>query len=141
MMDIKLVFCEDQSAAASFTSAALDFGQEAPTTGLNDRKLYVVVKATTDCAGTGTLTLTLEHSDKETADFSTAFVTAALTADELNDGVVLPMPIKHKRYVRLKGTASTTALTAGAVTAYLSDVFDARFIVPKEGVEFIATID
>ena len=116
MMDVKLVFCEDQAATAAFTSSAIDFGQKAPTTGLNDHELYVVIKATTECTG-------------------------ALTADELNAGVALHLPIKHKRYLRLKGAASTTALTAGAVTCYLSDVFDARFIVPKEGIEFIATTD
>lgn len=139
MMDVKLVFCEDQAATAAFTSSAIDFGQKAPTTGLNDHELYVVIKATTECTGTGTLTLTLEQSDEAAANFSTALVTGALTADELNAGVALHLPIKHKRYLRLKGAASTTALTAGAVTSYLSDVFDARFIVPKEGIEFIAT--
>ena len=105
------------------------------------RRGYVVIKATTECTGTGTLTLTLEQSDEAAANFSTALVTGALTADELNAGVALHLPIKHKRYLRLKGAASTTALTAGAVTCYLSDVFDARFIVPKEGIEFIATTD
>lgn len=109
MMDVKLVFCEDQAATAAFTSSAIDFGQKAPTTGLNDHELYVVIKATTECTGTGTLTLTLEQSDEAAANFSTALVTGALTA--------------------------------GAVTCYLSDVFDARFIVPKEGIEFIATTD
>ena len=71
------------------------------------------------------------------------FLVVALIAVGLvfNAGVALHLPIKHKRYLRLKGAASTTALTAGAVTCYLSDVFDARFIVPKEGIEFIATTD
>ena len=49
MMDVKLVFCEDQAATAAFTSSAIDFGQKAPTTGLNDHELYVVIKATTEC--------------------------------------------------------------------------------------------
>lgn len=141
MMDKQLVFCEGKAATATFQSDTIDFGHDYPTTGLNDRPLYVVIRAVgTKAAGTGTLTVAVESSADGSSGWTAEISSGALTADQLNGGVALPMPLKHKRHVRLNCTASSTALTAGTVTAYLSDVVNVPMDIPKIGVEYLATI-
>lgn len=147
MMDKKLVFFEAQSAKAAITGTAVDFGQEKPTTGLNDRPLYVVVQASSDLAGTGALTVTLEES----ADGSTfaAVLQSAVSVDELKGGksVALPMPLTHRRYVRVSAKPSTmgsgdqaaSTITAGTATAYLSDAINVPMNTPLQGIEYITT--
>ena len=141
MMDKQLVFCDKKAATATFQSDTIDFGHDYPTTGLNDTPLYVVIQAVgTKAAGTGKLTVAVESSADGSDDWAAGLSTGALTADELNAGVAFPMPIKHKRYVRLNCTASTTALTAGTVTAYLSDAISVPMSVPVKDVEYLPTI-
>lgn len=141
MMDKQLVFCEGKAATATFQSDKIDFGHDFPTTGLNDRPLYVVVQAVgTKAAGTGTLTVSVESSADGSTGWEAAISSGALKADQLNAGVAIPMPIKHDRYVRLNCTASTTALTAGTVTAYLTDAINVPMNVPKVGIEYVETI-
>lgn len=147
MMDKKLVFFEAQSAKAAITGTAVDFGQEKPTTGLNDRPLYVVVQASADLAGTGSLTVTVEDSaDGNT--FATA-LQAAVIIDALKGGksVALPMPLTHRRYVRVTAKPSTTGsgdsaastITAGTATSYLSDAINVPMNTPLQGIEYITT--
>lgn len=141
MMDKQLVFCEGKAATTSFQSDTIDFGHDYPTTGLNDRPLYVAIQAVgTKAAGTGGLTVAIESSADGSTSWTAAIASGELKADQLNAGVAIPMPLKHKRYVRLNCTASETALTAGTVTAYLSDVVNVPMDIPKIGVEYLATI-
>ena len=141
MMDKQLVFCDKKAATATFTSDKIDFGHDYPTTGLNDTPLYVVIQAVgTKAAGTGTLTVAVESSADGSDDWAAGISTGALTADELNSGVAFPMPLKHLRYVRLNCTASTTALTAGTVTAYLTDAINVPMTIPVKDVEYLPTI-
>ena len=147
MMDKKLVFFEAQSAKAAITGAAVDFGQEKPTTGLNDRPLYVVVQASADLAGTGVLTVTVEDSADGTT-FATA-LQAAVSVDALKGGksAAIPMPAVHRRYVRVSAKPSTTGsgdqtasnITAGTATAYLSDALNVPTSTPLQGIEYITT--
>lgn len=132
-MDIKLAFCEKKAANSAITSDAIDFLQKAPTTGLNDRPLYVVCKFPTALAGTS-LTIAVEDSD-DNSDFAPVLVSGVLTPADTKHGLIMPMPVKHRRYVRLKTTP--TSITAGAMTAYLSDVIEIPTAYKVEGIEFL----
>lgn len=140
MMDKQLVFCEAKSATTAFNSDAIDFGQKEPTTGLNDRPLYVVIQATTPLAAdAATVKVTIEDSE-DNSEFTPILATGDLTAAQVNGGAAVPMPLKHRQYVRIALAVGTTAPTAGAVTAYLSDVINMPMTTPIEGIEYLPTI-
>lgn len=140
MMDKQLVFCEGQSVTATFQSGTIDFGHDYPTTGLNDRPLFVVIQSVgTAVAGAGTLTVAIESSADGSSSWTPELSSGALTAAQLNAGVALPMPIKHKRYLRLNCTVAST-ISAGTVNAFISDVFFAPVSVPKQGIEYLPTL-
>lgn len=140
MMDKQLVFCEKKVATATFQSDTIDFGHAYPTTGLNDRPLYVVIRAVgTAVAGTGTLTVAVESSADGSTSWAAELSTGALTAAQLNAGVAFPMPLQHKRYVRLNCTVGGS-LSAGTVMAYLSDVVSLPMNIPKVGIEYLPTL-
>ena len=125
MMDKKLVFCEAKAVTASFNSDAIDFIQVKPTTGLNDRPLYLCVAIPTALSGEGSVDLKLQES----ADNS-------IFSDVIDFGSPVerayPMPLEHKRYLRLVATVNGN-VSAGAITAYLSDVINVPMDTPKAG--------
>ncbi len=133
MIDIKLAFCEKADAKTAITSNVIDFLQKAPTTGLNDRPLYVVCKFPTALAGTS-IVIAVEDSDDKSS-FKPVVQTGTLVPADTKKGIVLPMPIKHRRYVRL--TTTPTSITGGTMTAYLSDVIEVPTTYKVEGIEFL----
>lgn len=140
MMDKKLVFFEAQSAKAAITGTAVDFGQEKPTTGLNDHPLYVVIQASAAYAGTSALNVVVEDSAEGTS--FAAVLQSSVPADALKGGksVALPMPLTHRRYVRVSTSLATAAgITAGEATAYLSDAVNVPMNTPIQGIEYITT--
>lgn len=140
MMDKQLVFCEGQSVTATFQSGKIDFGHAYPTTGLNDRPLFVVIQSVgTAVAGSGTLTVAIESSADGSSSWTPELSSGALTAAQINAGVALPMPIKHKRYLRLNCTVGGS-LTAGTVSAFLSDAINVPMNIPKVGIEYLPTL-
>lgn len=132
-MDIKLAFCEKKAATTAITSDVIDFLQKAPTTSLNDRPLYVVCKFPTALAGTS-IVIAIEDSDNN-SDFAPVLVSGTLKPADTTKGLALPMPVKHRRYVRLKTTP--TSITGGTMTAYLSDVIEVPTTYKVEGIEFL----
>lgn len=132
-MDIKLAFCEKKAATTAITSDVIDFLQKASTTGLNDRPLYVVCKFPTALAGTS-IVIAIEDSDNN-SDFAPVLVSGTLKPADTTKGLALPMPVKHRRYVRLKTTP--TSITGGTMTAYLSDVIEVPTTYKVEGIEFL----
>lgn len=133
MMDIKLAFCDKADAKSAITSNVIDFLQNAPTTGLNDRPLYVVCKFPTALAGTS-IVIAIEDSD-DNSSFKPVVQTGTLAPADTTKGLALPMPVKHRRYVRLKTTP--TSITGGTMTAYLSDVIEVPTTYKVEGIEFL----
>ena len=133
MMDIKLAFCEKKAATTAITSDVIDFLQKAPTTGLNDRPLYVVCKFPTALEGTS-IVIAIEDSD-DNSSFKPVVQTGALASADTTKGLALPMPVKHRRYVRLKTTP--TSITGDTMTAYLSDVIEVPTTYKVEGIEFL----
>lgn len=133
MIDIKLAFCEKADAKTAITSNVIDFLQKAPTTGLNDRPLYVVCKFPTALVGTS-IVIAIEDSD-DNSSFKPVVQTGTLVPADMKKWIALPMPIKHRRYVRL--TTTPTSITGGTMTAYLSDVIEVPTTYKVEGIEFL----
>ena len=133
MMDIKLAFCDKADAKSKITSNVIDFLQKAPTTGLNDRPLYVVCKFPKALVGTS-LTIAIEDSANN-SEFKTVVQTGALAPADTTKGLAIQMPVKHRRYVRLVATPSS--ISDGTMTAYLSDVIEVPTTYKVEGIEFL----
>lgn len=133
MIDVKCVFCENAAATAAITSEAIDFLQKQPTTGLNDRPLYVALAFPVALVGTS-IAVALEDS-ADGSSFAAVAATGAITPVAAKDGIYIPMPFKHRRYLRIKVTP--TAITAGKITAYLTDVVHVPTTYKEEGLEFL----
>lgn len=137
MFDLELLLAEKKALGTAFESDAIDFKQEHPTTGANGGKLYLCVTFPVKAAGTGSVSFKIQDS----ADGTSFADVAALTVDvaDLSDGfpVALPMPLVHKRYVRLATELGTGAsITAGQVTAYIGDGYELMPSAKKEGLEY-----
>ena len=88
-----------------------------------------------------TLQVTLQDSaDGKT--YADVLSSGALTAAEIAEekGLILPLPVKHRRYLRLAFTPGGTP-TEGTATAFLSDVISLPISYRKTGVEFLQTVD
>ena len=53
--------------------------------------------------------------------------------------MIIPMPVEHKRYVRVKTTVAGTV--TGTMTAYLSNSYSLPPVVKKEGIDILPTVD
>lgn len=114
ILDKFLQLSVDQAASGNSTNT-VDFGQKTPNLGLNTQPLYVVVACKNGWASGDTLTVEIEHSDQETTGFTTV---SSSGARPVSVGTLLniPMPMEHKRYVRLKYTKTGTG---GNVDAHI----------------------
>lgn len=140
MLDLEMLLTEKKSVAASFTTDAYDFKQENPNSGSYNTPLVMVIKIATAGTGSGTVTLAVQDS-ADGSSFASVVSIAALAGTDLVAGkdIVIPMPIEHRRYVRLSGTVSGTL--TGAVTAYLSNTYQQLPTYTKEGIDILPTID
>lgn len=117
---LELADLQSVTAAAASTNT-VDFGQEAPTTGMDELEMVMVFTVAEDVKGT--ITFAIQHSDAETTGFADAVASGSLTAPAAGTRVVLPMPHTHKRYVRAYFGGSPTA---GKVNAVITTGFDAN---------------
>ena len=134
IIDHLLELAKNQSlSAAKESDYTVDFGQKAPTTGMDELQMVMVFQVTADV--TGNLTFAIQHSDQEASGFTDAVVSGQLTAPKAGTMVVLPMPYSHKRYVRANFGG---APTAGKVNAFITHGFDMN--VPPEQAPSIQTL-
>lgn len=129
MFDAKLFFADKKDIkAASTDCGVIDLGQESPDLGmLNCPKLGVTVIMTTPWAG-GTspkVTFEVQHADDNgsgaAGTFSTLVSTGAVAADTtFPEAMEIPLPIQHKRYLKVKVTTTGTP-TAGSATIGITD--------------------
>lgn len=108
-------------SGASASQNTIDFGQEAPTTGMDGLDIVLVVSVAEDVSGT--FNVAIQHSDEETTGFTDAVVSETLTAPLAGTQVVMKLPYEHKRYVRAYFGGSPTA---GVVNAVVTTGFDAN---------------
>lgn len=122
IVDHLLELSDSQNLTASVASTnTVDFGQEAPTTGMDALDMVMVFTVAEDVKGT--VSFAIQHSDQETTGFVNAVVSETLTAPAAGTRVVLKMPYNHKRYVRAFFGGSPTA---GKVDAIITTGFDSN---------------
>lgn len=111
-----------QAVTASAASTdVIDFGQANPNSGLNaNTTLAITVDETATAAGAATVTFSLQDS-ADNSTFTDVAVTGAVPKASLAAGaqVLIPMPSKHRRYVRAYYTVATGPLTAGKFSAQI----------------------
>lgn len=143
MFDLSLLLAENKEIKSAFTSDAIDFRQPRPTTGASANPFYVVIAATEQGAGTGTVAFTLQDSADGSSDWQdVASVSVAPAALVPASTAAFAMPITHRRYVRFKiAPASGASITAGKVTAYINEGFELMPREKREGVEWYKSVD
>lgn len=120
IIDKLLQVSDDQAVTATAPSTdVIDFGQTTPNTGMTDRlHMVITVGETVTATGAATVTFTVQDSANGSA-FADVVASAAVSKASLAAGaqVVIPMPVQHRRYVRLNYTVDTGPLTAGKFSA------------------------
>lgn len=115
IIDTLMVFSDKQAAASGVSQNVVDFGQPDPRTGLaGSTDLFIVALPSEDFAGT--IAFDVEHSD-DNATF-TKLLSVPATDSFATTHLALPMPVYHKRYLRLKYTVTSGA---GTITALVTD--------------------
>lgn len=121
-IDKLLQVSNEQAVTSSAASTdVIDFGQANPNSGLNDN---ITLAITTDEAATASGSATVTFSIQDSADNSTftdVYATAAIAKATLVAGyqVLIPVPYKLRRYMRVYYTVATGPLTAGKFSAQL----------------------
>ena len=106
IIDKFLQLSDKQTVSATAPSThEVDLGQPMPNLGLNSQPLYVVVTVSEAANGSGKIIFAVQHSDKAGSAYADV-LTSEIPAANLKAGaqVVLPMPIQHKRFIRLNYT-------------------------------------
>ena len=120
IIDKALQVSNEQAVTASAASTdVIDFGQAYPNSGLNQSlSMAITVDAAATAAGAATVAFSLQDS-ADNAAFTDVAVTAATGIAALIAGAqfIIPMPFKHRRYVRAYYTVATGPLTAGKFSA------------------------
>lgn len=129
--DALLRFFTDQAVTSTATSSAVavpeDIGMSARAH--DSAPLCVAIVPTVDVAGTS-LTFALKGCDTSGGTYATLVETAALTATQVNAGVVIPIPAKHPAFLKLVATPSS--ISAGKVTATITDNIDVNDLWTRE---------
>lgn len=121
-IDKALQVSNEQAVTVSAASTdSIDFGQDNPNVGLDDRSnMVITVDESAAAAGAATVTFLVQDS-ADNATFADVAVTAAIGKASLAAGqqVVIPMPTKLRRYCRVYYTIGTGPLTAGKFSAQI----------------------
>lgn len=128
MFDAKMLFSDKQDAFTSNTESTnhVDLGQESPDLGmLNTPVLHITVYPVKAFEATGAATLQVKvlHADDNGSGTPKTFedLTSSAAVDAKTfDGIDIQLPIKHKRYLKLKYVTTGTP-SAGQVTAGITD--------------------
>lgn len=117
----KFLQVSDAQAVTSTAASTnvIDFGQTNPNSGLSDHlTMAVTVDETVTAAGAATVTFAVQDS-ADNSSWADVAATAAIGKAALPAGaqVLIPMPLQHRRYVRVNYTVATGPLTAGSFSA------------------------
>lgn len=120
IIDKLLQVSNEQAVTASAASTdVIDYGQANPDSGLNDNvTLSITVDEAATASGSATVTFSLQDS-ADNSSFTDVYATAAIGKADLTAGkqILIPLPYKHRRYVRVYYTVATGPLTAGKFSA------------------------
>lgn len=118
IVDYLMQFTADKGQTLSAAAASdyrIDFGQKAPTTGMDTDRLCAVFTVKADV--TGKVTFSLQDCDTETGSYANCATSVELNAPNAGTQVAIPLPNRHKRYMQayFGGTP-----TAGTVHAFIT---------------------
>lgn len=135
MLDLKLVLCENKSLASAITSNTLDLVQDKPDTGTYPMFIVMLFPtAGTGAGSTNAVTFKIQDSADGTTDWKDVALTPAIAGQDCKGSMVMPMPMKHRRYIRLVSTVAGTV--TGNVTAYMSDQYPIEVDYKMQGYEW-----
>lgn len=119
-IDKFLQVSNEQAVTASAASTdVIDFGQANPNSGMTDQlTMAITVDEAAAAAGAATVTFAVQDS-ADNSSWADVAVSAAIGKASLPLGaqVLVPMPLQHRRYVRVNYTVGTGPLTAGKFSA------------------------
>lgn len=123
IIDHLLMFTKDTGQAITAAAASdyrLDFGQKAPTTGMDtDRPVAVF---TVLAAVTGKLQISLQHCDTETGSYENCASSVEINAPAAGTQIAIPLPNRHKRFMQAYFGGTPTAGTVhGFITSGVQD--------------------
>jgi hypothetical protein len=116
IIDKALQVSNEQVVTATAASTdVIDFGQANPNSGVQaNTTMVITVDELAAAAGAATVTFSVQDSADNSA-WADVAVTAAIGKAALGAGklVAIPMPLVHRRYVRVYYTVATGPLTTG----------------------------
>lgn len=139
--DELLSLAEDKGLGTAVAGTAVDLGQEKPGLGALKPPFYALL-FTKDAAGAGSVTFKIQDSD-DNSTFTDA-VSFTLTAGKIPANMAIPLPLQHKRYVRLATTVTATdsnTVAGTLVKAVLHNEFELVRNIKAVGYDILATID
>lgn len=142
MLDLELVLFEGKSVATAITSDTIDFGQEMPNTGSYTDPMYVVVNFPTAGTGAGdanSVVFNIQDCDTKGGSFATVASTGKIAGADLKGNVVIPMPVRHRQFVKVTTTVAGTV--TGTATAYITNAPDLPMEYKKVGIDILPTAD
>lgn len=139
--DELLSMAEDKGLGTAITGTAVDLGQEKPGLGALTPPFYALL-FTKGATGAGSVTFKIQDSD-DNSTFTDA-VSFTLTAGKIPANMAIPLPLQHKRYVRLATTVTATdsnTVAGTLVKAVLHNEFELVRNIKAVGYDILATID
>lgn len=139
--DELLSLAENKGLGTAFTGTAIDLGQEKPGLGALKPPFYALL-FTSGATGAGSVTFKIQDSDDNSAFADVSSFT--LTASNIPQNMAVPLPLQHKRYVRLVTTVSATTdnkVEGTLVKAVLHNEFELVRNIKAVGFDILATID
>lgn len=139
--DELLSMAEDKGLGTAITSTAVDLGQGKPGSGALKPPFYALL-FTKGATGAGSVTFKIQDSD-DNSTFTDA-VSFTLTAGKIPENMAIPLPLTHKRYVRLATTVTATdsnTVAGTLVKAVLHNEFELVRNIKAVGYDILATID
>lgn len=123
IIDSLLEFTPDGGQTLSAEAASeyrIDFGQKAPTTGLDTMHMTAVFTVREDV--TGSLQIKLQDCDTETGSYTDCASTVTLESPTAGTVVKIPMPYHHRQFMQAYFGGSPTAGTVhGFITTGFQD--------------------
>lgn len=125
ILDKQLEFSDAQAVTATAASTnVIDLDTAAPNIGSSGTPIYAEVRVNTTCTSGGSATIDAVLQDSaDNSSFATLVAPAQVAVAAATAGVVImrvPLPAKHRRYLRINYTIGTANLTAGKFDAFLT---------------------
>lgn len=131
ILDYEMIFDENASLTAAYTSKSIDFGQKRPDLGML-KQFYAVVSIREAVTGTS-FTITVEDSE-DNSSFTPIVTTGAIKSADATGDIVVQIPTKHRRYLRVN--IAPTSITAGTALIGITDNYDSPAWLYRDTVEF-----